>query len=58
MCLCGLPWYVCDIVFVPYVDAGTVKHVVCVASVYAERVCGCEGDGNTAVVTVIVGCGV
>ena len=44
-------WSVCEVVMVPYVATMTVMHALlfCVGCVYAERVCRCEGDGNTGV---------
>ena len=50
---CGRPWSVCEVVFVPYVDA-----VVAVTVVYVLlllHVCmliECEGDGNVGVADV------
>ena len=41
-CVCSRPRSICEVVLVPYVDAGNcdVCNVVCIACVYAERVRG------------------
>ena len=55
VCSCGLcshPWSVCEVIFVPYVDAVIVRHVCtvgCVACVYANGGSRRDGDGNAAV---------
>ena len=47
VCLCSRPWSVCKVLFVPYVDAVTVMHVLFVLHVCMLR--KCEGIGNTGV---------
>ena len=54
MCgLCSRPWYVSEVVFVPDVDAVTVKHVL-LSVLHVCMLRECEGNGNAGVVVLSV----
>ena len=48
---CGSPWYVCEVVVVPYVVGAVVAvtDACTVVCVYDARMLRCEGDGNAGV---------